>query len=239
TQIHFSVAVDFTASNGNPLDPASLHYIHPHKSNSYMTALCSVSSVIEKYNRHGRIAAFGFGAQTPPDFRVSHLFFMNGDSRDPHVVGVDGLMNAYRSTLLAVRPYAPTDFSEVIYHVYKFGAAANRQSTSDHYFVLLIVTDGCVTDPKKTLEAIVECSFLPISIVIVGVGQRDYSPMEALMSPTLKSLTSGRTLQREIVTFVPYQPTMPDNELVAKLLINVPKQFMTWALLNGKYPTRN
>uniref|UniRef100_F1L3T1 Copine-8 n=1 Tax=Ascaris suum TaxID=6253 RepID=F1L3T1_ASCSU len=238
TQIHFSVAVDFTASNGNPLNPDSLHYIHPHKFNPYMTALCSVSSVIEKYNRHGRIAALGFGAQTPPDFKVSHLFFMNGDARDPHVSGVDGLMNAYRSSLLAVRPYAPTDFSEVIYHVYKFGAAANRQTSSEHYFVLLIVTDGCVTEPKKTLDAIVECSYLPISIVIVGVGQRDYSPMEILMSPTLKSSSSGRTLQREIVTFVPYEPTMPDSELVAKLLMNVPKQFVTWALLNGKYPAR-
>ncbi|MCP9265867.1 Protein BONZAI 3-like protein [Dirofilaria immitis] len=227
TQIHFSVAVDFTASNGNPLDPSSLHYIHPHKFNSYMAALNAVTSVIGKYNRHGRIAALGFGAQTPPDYK-------NGDVRDPHVDGIDGVLNAYRSALLSVRPYAPTDYSEVIYHTYKFGAAVQRQGRSDHYFVLLIVTDGCVTSPERTVNAIVDCAELPISIVIVGVGNQDFSPMQRLLSPTLKS-SEGRLLHREIVTFVPYTASMTSNELVTKLLMNVPRQFLTWATMHDKF----
>lgn len=41
-----------------------------------MAALNAVTSVIGKYNRHGRIAALGFGAQIPPDYKVSHLFFL-------------------------------------------------------------------------------------------------------------------------------------------------------------------
>ncbi|VDN03950.1 unnamed protein product [Thelazia callipaeda] len=233
TQIHFSVAVDFTASNGNPLDCSSLHYIHPHKCNPYMTALNAVTSVINKYNKHGRIAALGFGAQTPPDYKVSHLFFLNGDDKDPHVDGIDGVLNAYRSTLLSIRPYAPTDFSEVIYHTYKFGAAVQRQGKSDHYFVLLIVTDGCVTNPERTVNAIIDCSHLPISIVIVGVGNQDFSPMQNLLSPLLKS-SEGHLLQREIITFVPYIASMTSDELVAKLLRNIPRQFLTWALMHGR-----
>ncbi|CAG9532621.1 unnamed protein product [Cercopithifilaria johnstoni] len=238
TQIHFSVAVDFTASNGNPLDASSLHYIHPHKFNPYMTALNAVTSVIGKYNRHGRIAALGFGAQTPPDYKVSHLFFLNGDAKDPHVNGIDGVLNAYRSALLSVRPYAPTDYSEVIYHTYKFGAAVQRQGRSDNYFVLLIVTDGCVTNPERTVNAIVDCAELPISIVIVGVGNQDFSPMQRLLSPTLKS-SEGRLLRREIVTFVPYTASMTSNDLVTKLLLNVPRQFLTWAMMHGRFaPSR-
>uniref|UniRef100_A0A8R1TUF6 VWFA domain-containing protein n=1 Tax=Onchocerca volvulus TaxID=6282 RepID=A0A8R1TUF6_ONCVO len=227
TQIHFSVAVDFTASNGNPLDPSSLHYIHPHNFNPYMTALNAVTSVIGKYNRHGRIAALGFGAQTPPDYK-------NGDATDPHVDGIDGVLNAYRSALLSIRPYAPTDYSEVIYHTYKFGAAVQRQGKSDHYFVLLIVTDGCVTNSKRTVNAIVDCAELPISIVIVGVGNQDFSAMQCLLSPTLKS-SEGRLLRREIVTFVPYTASMTSNELVTKLLINVPRQFLTWAMMHDRF----
>ncbi|VIO87476.1 Uncharacterized protein BM_BM1879 [Brugia malayi] len=238
TQIHFSVAVDFTASNGNPLDPSSLHYIHPHKFNPYMTALNAVTSVIGKYNRHGRIAALGFGAQIPPDYKVSHLFFLNGDVKDPHVDGIDGVLNAYRSALLSLRPYAPTDYSEVIYHTYKFGAAVQRQGSSDHYFVLLIVTDGCVTNPERTVNAIVDCAELPVSIVIVGVGNQDFSPMQRLLSPILKS-SEGRLLRREVVTFVPYTASMTTNELVTKLLLNVPRQFLTWAMMHGRFaPSR-
>ncbi|VDK75390.1 unnamed protein product [Litomosoides sigmodontis] len=231
TQIHFSVAVDFTASNGNPLDPSSLHYIHPHKFNPYMTALNAVTSVIGKYNRHGRIAALGFGAQTPPDYK-------NGDAKDPHVNGIDGVLNAYRTSLLSVRPYAPTDYSEVIYHTYKFGAAVQRQGRSDHYFVLLIVTDGCVTNPERTVNAIVDCAELPVSIVIVGVGNGDFSPMRHLLSLTLKS-SEGRLLRREIVTFVPYTNSMTSNELVTKLLLNVPRQFLSWAMMHDKFAPSN
>lgn len=41
-----------------------------------MKALCAISNVIGKYNKQDRIAAFGFGAQTPPKYELSHFFYM-------------------------------------------------------------------------------------------------------------------------------------------------------------------
>lgn len=113
-----------------------------------------------------------------------------------------------------------------------------RQGRSDHYFVLLIVTDGCVTNPERTVNAIVDCAELPVSIVIVGVGNRDFSPMQRLLSLTLKS-SEGRLLRREIVTFVPYTTSMTSNELVTKLLLNVPRQFLSWAMMHGRFAPSN
>uniref|UniRef100_A0A4W5RZS9 C2 domain-containing protein n=1 Tax=Hucho hucho TaxID=62062 RepID=A0A4W5RZS9_9TELE len=39
TQINFTVAIDFTASNGNPSQPTSLHYMSPYQLNAYAMAL--------------------------------------------------------------------------------------------------------------------------------------------------------------------------------------------------------
>ena len=39
-----------------------------------------------------------------------------------------------------------------------------------NYFVLLILTDGEITDFDATVESIVDASGLPMSIIIVGVG---------------------------------------------------------------------
>ena len=51
TQLHFTVAVDFTASNGYPTDPRSLHYRDPRGAdNQYMTAIRAVGSIIQDYD---------------------------------------------------------------------------------------------------------------------------------------------------------------------------------------------
>ena len=78
TSINFSVAVDFTASNGNPSDPNSLHYMNPaYMENQYTTAIRSVGEIIEDYDTDKQFPALGFGARIPPSGQVSHEFFLN------------------------------------------------------------------------------------------------------------------------------------------------------------------
>ena len=50
-QINFTVAIDFTASNGDPKEPSSLHYINPSAPNEYTKALVAVGEVCQDYDR--------------------------------------------------------------------------------------------------------------------------------------------------------------------------------------------
>lgn len=79
-------------------------------------------------------------------------------------------------------------------------------SCLQQYYVLLIITDGVITDMDLTRTAIVEASRLPMSIIIVGVGAADFSAMEFLDSDD-KLLTSprGDVASRDIVQFVPFR----------------------------------
>lgn len=74
------------------------------------------------------------------------------------------------------------------------------------YFVLLILTDGEITDFDQTRDAIVRASRLPMSIIIVGVGPADFKAMELLDGDdgVLRS-TTGESVARDIVQFVPYR----------------------------------
>ena len=45
------VGIDFTASNGNPNQPNSLHFMDPRQPNSYMKAIHAVGCVIQDYDR--------------------------------------------------------------------------------------------------------------------------------------------------------------------------------------------
>jgi len=44
----------------------------------------------------------------------------------------------------------------------------------------LILTDGAITDFDATVEEVVKGSSLPLSIIIIGVGNADFTAMEKL-----------------------------------------------------------
>ena len=48
------------------------------------------------------------------------------------------------------------------------------------YQILLLLTDGILTDMEQTKMAVIRGSHLPMSVIIVGVGAADFSDMEAL-----------------------------------------------------------
>ncbi|XP_025068481.1 copine-2 isoform X3 [Alligator sinensis] len=68
-QLMFTVGIDFTASNGNPRDPSSLHYISPMGTNEYLSAIWAVGQIIQDYDTDKMFPALGFGAQLPPDWK--------------------------------------------------------------------------------------------------------------------------------------------------------------------------
>ncbi|CAK6972665.1 copine-9 isoform X2, partial [Scomber scombrus] len=74
TQLNFTVAIDFTASNGNPSQPTSLHYMSPYQMNAYAMALKAVGEIIQDYDSDKLFPAYGFGAKLPPDGKISHAF---------------------------------------------------------------------------------------------------------------------------------------------------------------------
>lgn len=60
-------------------------------------------------------------------------------------------------------------------------AEANEVSQQNQkYQMLLIITDGIINDMEKTIDEIVRGSSLPMSIIIVGVGDADFSSMDIL-----------------------------------------------------------
>ncbi|XP_074221833.1 copine-6 isoform X3 [Camelus bactrianus] len=69
-QISFTVAIDFTASNGDPRSSQSLHCLSSRQPNHYLQALRAVGGICQDYDSDKRFPAFGFGARIPPNFEV-------------------------------------------------------------------------------------------------------------------------------------------------------------------------
>jgi hypothetical protein len=55
-----------------------------------------------------------------------------------------------------------------------------KQSGALVYAILLLMTDGHITDMDDTIRALIELATSPCSIIIMGVGDEDFTPMEEL-----------------------------------------------------------
>ncbi|CAL8239626.1 unnamed protein product, partial [Gadus morhua 'NCC'] len=51
---------------------------------------------------------------------------------------------------------------------------ASAVTDGSQYFILLIISDGVITDMAQTKESIVNAASLPMSIIIVGVGPAEF-----------------------------------------------------------------
>uniref|UniRef100_A0A8C2JJL3 Copine Va n=1 Tax=Cyprinus carpio TaxID=7962 RepID=A0A8C2JJL3_CYPCA len=220
TQIHFTVAIDFTASNGNPSQSTSLHYMNPYQMNAYAMALKAVGEIIQDYDSDKMFPALGFGAKLPPDGRVSHEFPLNGNVDNPYCNGMEGILEAYHESLKTVQLYGPTNFAPIINHVARYAAAVQDGS---QYFVLLIITDGVISDMAQTKEAIVN-----IVLLAGGISSR------------------GKLAERDIVQFVPFRDYMDRTgnhvlsmaRLAKDVLAEIPDQLILYMKSRGIKPNQ-
>lgn len=201
------MAIDFTASNGAISTPDSLHYIDPrgHRLNQYQEAIRAVGAILQEYDHDKMIPVYGFGGQV--DGTVSHCFPLTFDQRQVEVHGVTGIEQAYLNSLHCgrVRLLGPTYFAPVIKATLD---EAREARPGDEYSILLIITDGVILDLPKTIKQIVDASYAPMSIIIVGVGAADFSSMDKLdADDILLQYREGSRppciAKRDIVQFVP------------------------------------
>ena len=234
-QINLHIAIDYTYSNNGPENPIPLHNTDPRYPNDYEKAIESCGSIVAFYDYDKLFPVYGFGGrpifQNGRNNQVSHCFNINFKN-DPEIEGINNIILAYRESLSKIELSGPTFFSFVIDRVIqevKYDLKHNR--AENHYYILLIITDGCVNDMEQTRNKIVEASYLPMSIIIVGIGKADFTLMDMLdgdLEPVVNS--RGEPWKRDIVQFVEFEKFKKNNainygtDLTEEVLKEIPKQ---------------
>ncbi|CAM9580353.1 unnamed protein product [Ectocarpus sp. 12 AP-2014] len=244
-QIGFTVAIDYTASNGHPSRRGTLHYHDPtgRTSNEYAQAIQSVGGVLEYFDDDRRFPVYGFGGRPKKASRkASHCFAVNNNEKDAEVEGIAGVLETYRQSLKRVELSSPTLFAPVISKVASLAASTITKDPSRQYYtILLLITDGAIMDVEKTVEAIVASSDYPFSIVIVGVGKADYTSMKRLDGDDVRLVNkAGKRAGRDIVQFVPMRDFAgkSSHALAKEVLAEIPAQVIEY-MENNQIPPGN
>ncbi|RHZ85897.1 hypothetical protein Glove_58g26 [Diversispora epigaea] len=233
-KINLVVAIDFTSSNGDHRYSSSLHYNNPNVENSYQKAISSVGKILEAYDYDKKFPVYGFGAKF--NGVLSHVYPLNNDHKNPEVTGVNGILTAYSQTMNSVELYGPTNFSPIINHTAQKIRSELNAGNNMVYYVLLIITDGVITDMQSTVRAIIKASSLPLSIVIVGVGDADFTKMHILDADDVPLTDGYSQMESDIVQFVvmnDFQTEYSKYLLPKKVLEEIPDQFLGYMRRNG------
>ena len=226
-QINLTVAIDFTGSNGPPNMPNSLHYMGV-KQNQYEIAIRSCGDIVAYYDYDQKFPAFGFGGKFFGGPNVNHCYPLNGNPNDPEILGIDGILAAYRKVLANTELWGPTHFHYIIDKLNETVKQDIARENYNNYNILMILTDGIIEDMDETINSLVEASYLPISVIIIGIGNADFSNMDVLDAdedPLYDN--NGRKADRDLVQFVPFKEFKNDGKKLAEqVLEEVPRQIV-------------
>ena len=178
--INLWIGIDFTASNGSPKEKNSLHSFLINEPNDYERAINSCGHILSYYDSDKIYPVFGFGAQFLGSNIVNHCFNMSFNN-DPNIQGIDNVISTYRENIMKLNFSGPTYFSPLIKNVIDMirdNISINPNKVI--YNILLILSDGQINDMHQTIDVLVEAAKLPLSVIIIGIGNADFSNMVKL-----------------------------------------------------------
>lgn len=160
-----------------------MHYIseEPGVQNLYESALESIGYILVSYDSDKLVPLYGFGGVPKfPEYTKPYMdecFPLNGNPKDPAVKGTDGVLKTYRNSLNFIELSGPTYLNKVLSSAKERAIALESKGV---YQVLLVLTDGQIEDMNDVIPLIVDCLAVPLSIIIVGIGDENFTNMRLL-----------------------------------------------------------
>jgi hypothetical protein len=236
--------------------------------NDYQQVICAIAPILNSYSVTPVVEAFGFGAKLKGGAGANHQFVLsdvpgwpvfNAAASPAGVTGTAALLTAYDNAIASpnLKLYGPTNFAPTLRRVrgevaqrmaqlaqYRQGGQMDDLQFVRHlpFTLVLIITDGIITDLTATKDEIVRCSHLPISVVIVGVGRAQFHSMIELDADQhALTASNGEVARRDIVQFVSFNDfhNRADAEaaLARESLAELPQHVMEYmAMENMRIP---
>ncbi|PAN20268.1 hypothetical protein PAHAL_3G397500 [Panicum hallii] len=177
------IGIDFTKSNEwtgkNSFNGMSLHHIGDTP-NPYEQAISIIGQTLSAFDEDNLIPCYGFGDASTHD---QDVFAFYPDERPCN--GFQEALARYREIVPHLRLSGPTSFAPIIEM-----ATTIVEQSGGQYHVLVIIADGQVTrsvdtefgqlstQEQMTVDAIVQASEFPLSIILVGVGDGPWDMMK-------------------------------------------------------------
>ncbi|CAH1420606.1 unnamed protein product [Lactuca virosa] len=232
------VGIDFTKSNewtgSRSFNRKSLHHIGDDL-NPYEQAITIIGKTLAAFDEDNLIPCYGFGDASTHDQDVFSFY-----PEERFCNGFEEVLSRYREIVPHLKLAGPTSFAPVIEQ-----AMTIVEHSGGQYHVLLIIADGQVTrsvdtepgnlspQEQRTVDAIVEASKVPLSIVLVGVGDGPWDMMKEFDDnipsrefDNFQFVNFTEIMSKNVATI------RKETEFALKALMEIPAQYIATLELN-------
>ena len=230
-RFNFACAIDFSATNRPPRDPKSLHYTSFGQLNAYQATIASIGATIESYSDGRPFHAWGFGAKY--NRVLSHCFplMINGNK---DLNGLKDLQNAYWSifeNIVFDRPIS------IVPSTKQAIAQVKGSKNPADYLVFVIMIDGIPSDLDAFINLLYDNQMEPISVIIVGIGDSDFSLLEEKFTPGNLKNSDNQIFERDVAVFLRFSNFGMNalDMLMSTALFSVPDQAVHWVDVNVNF----
>ena len=224
------ISLDYSNEINNPLKNTTINYLN---------ILKNISGAVSNYTKNHLFYAFGFGAKPVKNFSNQNVFNLNMDEKDSSINTLDKVIQNFNSCLSnnLIKPEENRNFSSLI-----------RKITNEIYFlyelryynVSFILTRGNLekNDIQKTIDAIIESSYLPLTIFVIGIGKNDFSQIQKFFGSNHKCSSLGMEKMRNNVFFASLIDDFSnsDEKLISWCIKELSKQIISFYELNKTSP---
>ena len=217
-----SVAIDFSASNGIPKDPASHHFVGAGGPNPYQASMRCLLQHLAQRIPQARIRAYGFGANfgalDPNCFPMS----LSPQSQD--FASVDELLAAYARAAQSLQPAHFNTLLPVLKQLLADSRALQAAGGERPYHIALVFTDGVDCSAVNLRKELVSGSQLPVSFVFVGIGKRKKTDIKLLDSDHQLLDYEKKTAERDAVQYVEFSPAREQADFIEEAFLELEGQ---------------
>ncbi len=228
------IGIDCTLANGEKASEKCLHYAASHWLNDYQAGIQKLGSIMENFARGKHSNMWGYGAKIQEETKDLYLM------ADHLCLGKE-LLHVYDKNVVENADFnlGPTAKLQPLIQAATFRTIRSSKRRQC-YTVVCIFSAGKIDDIQETIDLVCTAAEdAPLSIIIIGVGNRDFSAVEKLLGNETERLRDSRgiPIAREVVNFVSFKQFAGNaTEVVAEALKDIPEQFVTHFVTNGTKP---
>ena len=219
------IGIDFTKGT---------EHISNSESNQYLQAIAGFRETLFDFIRDFEV--YGYGAELIDSNENNKDYFNLNLKNNTALRGYTNIESAYKECLNKIKFNEDNVLSPLIQNIRK---VIYSKYKADSYSILFLLINSPPknNDFQNTIDALIEITYLPLSVVIIGIGNSEFDDIKKLFAHKNKISSKGMEKLRNNSHFITMKDCNFNNDILKnKCLKDIPKQIVQYYSINQTTP---